>query len=173
MYRVSGVKYEVLEWPEMGLVIRTPAGVVPPGITCDITVTPVIPTDDCVLPDESEIASTIFEITTSCDIVKPVSLEMQHCICLTSTNDVKMIFFAKAQSPLYHKFIKCEGGSFAIGSSCGLLECSTFSRIGIFFSRLLNHRRICCSIQLLYSPKPPSKVHLIFTKDILNIMNVS
>ena len=67
----------------------------------------------------------------------------------------------------------CEGGSFSIGSSYGVLECSTFSRIGIFFSRLLNHRRTCCSIQLLYSPTPPSKVHLIFTKDILNIMNVS
>ena len=172
VYRVSGVKDEVLEWSEMGIVIRTPAGVVPPGITCDITVTPVIPTDDCVLPDESEIASTIFEITTSCDIVKPVTLEIRHCVRLTSPDELKMMFFAKAHSP-YYKFVECKGGSFAIGSSYGELKCLNFSQFVIFFSKLLNYRRTCCSIQLLYSPVPHSNVHLIFTKDISRIMQVS
>ena len=167
MYRVNGVEKKVFEWPEMGISIHTPAGVVPPGITCDITVAPVIPTVDCVLPDESEIASTIFEITTSCDIVKPVTLKIEHCVY---TYEKEKMFFAKAQPPHY-EFVKCEGGLF-VTPNYGVLECSTFSRFGIF-SSLLNRMRTCCCIQLLYSPIPPSNVHLIFTKDISNIMEVS
>ena len=146
-----------MDWQEKGMMtITVPAGAVAPGNSCDITVAPVSPTKNCIFLDDSVLVSEIFEVTTSCGILKPITIKLQHCVEVTEDNEITSLAFAKAEqnhAPLI--FEKLEGGCFDVGSQYGSIQCEKFSQFAIICDR--NRRvRLRCSARMYCSFLPDS-----------------
>ena len=172
-----------MDWQEKGIMtITVPAGAVAPGNSCDITVAPVSPTKNCIFPDDSVLVSEIFEVTTSCDIIKPITIKLQHCVQVTGKSQIASLAFAKAErnhpndksSPLI--FEKLEGGCFDVGSKyAGSIKCERFSYFSIIWDK---KRRVpCplrCSVLMYYSESDSSAhtVHIVVTKNLGNNIEV-
>ena len=135
LYTVTGSGGEVLKWEEHGVTIHVPAGVVKPGTCCDIAVIPIME-GKFVFPDNHTPVSAIYAIGTSCKLLKPIKIELQHCVDVTEENKGRMRF-AKAKhddvNPPY-EFQTCGDGVFPAGSQYGSLECYSFTLYTILMS---------------------------------------
>ena len=176
LYSVDGSIEKVFKWQEMGIFIHVPAGVVSPGYLCEITISPVL-AGKFLFPEEFILVSGIFAISTSCDILKPIRIHLQHCVNFFHGIE-KDLTFAKAdhigRSPPYH-FEVCGGGIFTselqYQSLYGALECQKFSFIGILASRIRFQFTVRCKAQLLLNSKQ-WKAHVTVTKDIRCLLQV-
>ena len=135
LYTVTGSGDEVLRWEENGVTMHVPAGVVKPGTYCDIAVIPIME-GKFVFPDNHTPVSAIYAIGASCTLLKPIKIELQHCVDVTEENKGRMRF-AEAKhddvNPPY-KFQTCEDGVFPAGSQYGSLECYSFTLYTILMS---------------------------------------
>ena len=90
-------------------------------------------------PDSSPVSS-IYYIKFSHDLIKSITVELQHCCTITTEEDAKMLSFAYASAstgPPY-KFQPLEGGDFFLESNYATICRSSFSFIIIdYFTRLL------------------------------------
>ncbi len=190
MYTVSGNVEQVLNWVEMGINIVVPAGIIKPGsMPCDIAVVPLLH-GQFLFPDNTVAVSGIYAIGTSCPILKPITIHMQHCVNLKFVEDLQVMSFYKAEHnncrPPY-KFVPCDGGVFVRGSSYGSLECIQFAliailkRVSVRSWRITNFTsrpdpKVCYRAQLLYSMSSTSKLWIIsvfVAKNIDSIIQVS
>ena len=175
LYSVDGSIEKVFEWQEMGIFIHVPAGVVLPGYLCEITISSVL-AGKFLFPEEFILVSGIFAVSTSCDILRPIRIHLQHCVNF-SHNMEKDLTFAKAgyidRSPPYH-FEVCGGGIFTselqYQSLYGALECQKFSFIGIL-AWIRRWFTIRYKAQLLLNSKQ-WKAHVTITKDIVSLLQV-
>ena len=175
LYSVDGSVEKVFKWREMGIFIHVPAGVVPPGFLCKITISLVL-AGKFLFPKEFILVSGIFAISTSCDILKPIRIHLQHCVNFSDDME-KDLTFAKAdyigRSPPYH-FEVCEEGIFTselqYQSLYGALECQKFSFIGIL-ARIRRWFTVRYKAQLLLNSKQ-WKAHVRVTKDIVSLLEV-
>ena len=83
------------------------------------------------LPPNTTLVSATYYIETSVELLKPVEIEIEHCV---STKRTSGLIFASADtrsmSPPY-QLRRLNGGIFSTGLSWGLIEVSTFSSYGI------------------------------------------
>ena len=135
LYTVTGSGDEVLRWEENGVTIHVPAGVVKPGTCCDIAVIPIME-GKFVFPYNHTPVSAIYAIGASCALLKPIKIELQHCVDVTEGNKGRLSF-AEAKhddvNPPY-RFQTCGNGVFPAGSQYGSLECYSFSLYTILMS---------------------------------------
>ena len=157
----------------MGIFIHVPAGVVSPGYLCEITVSSVL-AGKFLFPEEFILVSGIFAISTSCDILKPIRIHLQHCV--NFSHDIeKDLTFAKAdyigRSPPYH-FVVCGGGIFTselqYQSLYGALECQKFS-FNVILARIRSWFTVRYKAQLLLNSKQ-LKAHVTVAKDIVSLL---
>ena len=159
----------------MGIIIHVPAGVVSPDCLCEITVSSVY-AGKFIFPEDYTLVSGVFAISTSCDILKPIKIHLQHCVNF-SHNMEKDLTFAKAdnsgRSPPY-QFEVCAGGIFTselqYQSLYGALECQKFSFFGIF-AWIIGWFDVRYKTQLLLNSKQ-WKAHVTVTKDIVSLFQV-
>ena len=169
----------VLDWEDTGIKIRVPAGVVVPGAVCDIAVIPLLH-GDFLFPDYSVAVSGVYAVGTSCDILKPLTISMQHCADVSTEEDITTLTFCKAEHndcrPPY-QFIPCvDSGSFVAESRYGDLDCQSFTSIAIIrrMQYWITGRYPASLSQVLYSRSPEKTVAYIFVvKNINSIINVS
>ena len=173
VYTVTGLETERrIDWLDKGsIIIHVPAGVVPPDQTCDITITPVQPSE-CVFPTDVILVSEVFEVTTSCDLQAPITINLRHCVRPTREDERNCLSFAKAESTGSppHVLREFEGGTFSTELQYGELKCTKFSYFSVFWLRRLG---IPCSlhscVQVGYRFCPESEeheAHIIITKNI-------
>ena len=98
--------------------------------TCVIAIRAVI-AGNFDFPEGTEPVSAIYGISTSVEFVKPITLEMQHCVALKQKKDCHYLSFAVAhvspdQPCLPCSFQELGGGSFSPGSQYGIITCSSF-----------------------------------------------
>ena len=175
LYSVDGSIEKVFKWQEMGIFIHVPAGMVLPGCLCEITISSVL-AGKFLFPEEFILVSGIFAISTSCDILKPIRIHLQHCVNFSHDME-KDLTFAKAnyigRSPPY-QFEVCDGGVFTselqYQSLYGALECQKFSFIGIL-ARIRRLFTVRFKAQLLLNSKQ-WKAHVTVTKDIASLLQV-
>ena len=160
------------------IIIHVPVGVVPSGQTCDITITPVQPSE-CVLPTDVILVSEVFEVTTSCDLQAPITINLQHCVQVSGEDEQNCLSFARAESGTgansKYLFKECVGGTFTIGSEYGEVECEKFSGFLIWWRKLRGLPcPLRCSLRMVRSLlyQDMHEAHIIVTKDIGNIMKV-
>ena len=163
-----------INWQEKSnITIVVPVGIVPPESSCDITISPVLP-KLCNFPENSVLVSDVFEVTTSCEILKPILIKLRHCIQLTSEEERACLTFAKAESheglPSQHCFEKHEGGVFDVGTRHGRLECSKFSWFSCIWQAVNDwlYPPLICSVAMLYSFWTKSDkyiAHIVVTRD--------
>ncbi len=134
LYTVSMKTGAMLSWKDVGIEISVPPDAISHGVSCDIAVIPLLH-GDFRFPVNSVAVSGIYAIGTSCKLVKPLTIHMEHCVQLSDEEDMEAMSFCKAEhgstaSPPY-EFTPCDGGTFAVGSRYGSLDCQSFTLIAI------------------------------------------
>ena len=118
---------QLLNWEEYGLRIAIPQGAVQQSDTVEVAITALVG-GEFILPEDTELVSAVYAISVSKPLLKPVQLEIQHCVSIEKPAHSNYLSFATAPSdrPPYH-FQPVEGGIFSIGNRYGSISLSGFS----------------------------------------------
>ena len=103
---MSANRAQKLVWPGCGFYIEVPEGALPPGVTASVAVK-VISAGQFKLPENSELVSAIYWISCSEELLKPVSVNIQHCAIITNEEEFtkfKFIIAKCSQECLPYKF---------------------------------------------------------------------
>ena len=95
----------------MGSSLRSPDGAVPPGVTVSVGVK-VILAGQFKLPENRQLISAIYWVSSSIEFIKEVSVNIQHCAVVRSEDQCsqfKFIIAKCSQSQLPYKFREREG----------------------------------------------------------------
>ena len=122
-------------WEEYGFRMHIPENALGSSGTAVIAIRMVV-AGKFTFPENTEPVSAIYEISTSAKLVKPITLEIQHCVALRGEEDCSYLSFASAhnQSKKPHLpcvFQKLNGGLFSPGSQNGIISCSSFCSMTI------------------------------------------
>ena len=85
-------------------------------------------------PDGMELVSALYVISFPEEYLKPVKLQIQHCVYLKSSRQFKYLSFITApidESVPPYKFQYIEGGKFYTDSQYGMIVRSEFCIVGI------------------------------------------
>ena len=85
-------------------------------------------------PDGMEVVSALYLVSISEEFLQPLELEIQHCVCLKSSQQCKYLSFITApidESVPPYKFQFIEGGKFYTDSQYGMIARSKFCLMGI------------------------------------------
>ena len=95
--------------------------------TVEVAITALVG-GEFILPEDTELVSAVYAIFVSKPLLKPVQLEIQHCVSIEKPAHSNYLSFATAPSdrPPYH-FQPVEGGIFSIGNRYGGISVSGFS----------------------------------------------
>ena len=85
------------------------------------------------VPKGTVLVSAVYAISVSKALLKPLVIELQHCVDLRNTSQTGCLKFVRAplKSPNAYQFSIVEGGSFSVGNRYGSMECDEFSAFGI------------------------------------------
>ena len=125
--------YTLLNWEEYGLRITIPHDAVRQFDTVEIAITALVG-GEFILPEDTELVSAVYAISVSKPLLKPVQLEIQHCVSIEKPADRNYLSFATAHSDKASCEFQpvTEGGEFSIGSRYGSIYITKFSRWSIF-----------------------------------------
>ena len=118
---------KLLNWEEYGLRITVPEGAVPPSETNEVSITALVG-GEFILPEDSELVSVVYTITVSKPLLKPVQLEIQHCVSIETpshANDLSFVTSSSDHCPF--DFQSVDEGSFPVGTRYGSILISEFS----------------------------------------------
>ena len=117
-----------VNWEEYGIRITVPQGAVPPSDTVQVTIN-VLVGGDFIFPEDTELVSAVYAIKLSKPFLKPVKLEIQHCVSIETVSHCNYLSFSTATNnqPPY-EFNTVNGGEFPIGNRYGSISIATFSK---------------------------------------------
>ena len=116
-----------LDWADYGFKMHFRQGTTPPEVLIKALVGGKFQ-----FPNGMELVSALYLISISEEFHQPVELEIQHCVCLKSSQQCKYLSFITAPidvPPYKFKFI--EGGKFYTDSQYGMIALSHFCLMGI------------------------------------------
>ena len=89
--------------------------------------------ENVILPENMSLASAIYYVKPSLKLLKPVTVEMEHCVILKENSTLSHLTFSKASTsvPPPYAFNKVSSGTFAPGQSWATIQMSEFSVNGI------------------------------------------
>ena len=128
---VVGDKPQKVEWPGYGFFIEVPEGAVPPGVTASVGVK-VILAGQFKFPENSQLISAIYWVSSSVEFVKEVAVNIQHCAVIRSEDQCsqfKFIIAKCSQKELPYKFREREG-LFSSHTQYGAIKLKQFSLQG-------------------------------------------
>ncbi|XP_019860328.1 PREDICTED: uncharacterized protein LOC109588620, partial [Amphimedon queenslandica] len=158
---------QLLNWEEYGLRITVPEGAVSPSEINEVSITALV-SGEFILPEDSELVSVVYIITVSKPLLKPVLLEIQHCVSIETPSHASYLSFVTSPSnQCPFDFQPVNKGSFPVGSRYGSLLISEFSSWAIvqtikeWFKKLRHSSRqttsdACVTIPLSSPTLPPS-----------------
>ena len=128
---VVGDKPQKVEWPGYGFFIEVPEGAVPPGVTASVGVK-VILAGQFKFPENSQLISAIYWVSSSVEFLKEVAVNIQHCAIIRSEDQCsqfKFIIAKCSQKELPYKFREREG-VFSSHTQYGVIKLKQFSLLG-------------------------------------------
>ena len=108
---VVGDKPQKVEWPGYGFFIEVPEGAVPPGVTVSVGVK-VIMAGQFKIPENSQLISAIYWVSSSVVFLKEVAVNIQHCAIIHNEDQCskfKFIIAKCSQKELPYAFREREG----------------------------------------------------------------
>ena len=95
--------------------------------TVEVAITALVG-GEFILPEDTELVSAVYAISVSKPLLKPVQLEIQHCVSIEKPAHSNYLSFATAPSdhPPY-QFQPVKGGIFSVGNQYGSIFLSGFS----------------------------------------------
>ena len=128
---VVGDKPQKVEWPGYGFFIEIPEGAVPPGVTISVGVK-VILAGQFKFPENRQLISAIYWVSSNMEFKKEVSVNIQHCAVVHSDDQCsqfKYIIAKCSQSQLPYRFREREG-LFSSHTQYGAIKLKQFSLLG-------------------------------------------
>ena len=113
--------------------MNIPQGSLPASQVCEVAIKALI-AGPFEFPDEVELVSAIYSISIAKPLLKPVELELQHCVSLTEKDQAEYLSFmisSKTDQNLCHKFDFLEGGEFYPHKRYGKIKQVHFCKTGI------------------------------------------
>ena len=129
---ISGEGPQLLEWEEYGFRMQVPEDVT--SGPCDFAVKAII-AGQFEFPEDTELVSAVYAISTSRRLNKPVMLEIEHCVGIENEWHSEYLTFGIArcdQHPLPYTFTLLEDGKFLPKSCYGTVLRSSFSLLCVF-----------------------------------------
>ena len=118
-------------WEKYGLTLFASEGILLPLETCEVAIT-ALAGGDFEFPKGSELVSAVYAIYISISLLKPLTVNMQHCVALETPEQCSCLQFVRA--PLNngtrpYQFKPLPGGRFMPGSQYGSISCTEFCLI--------------------------------------------
>ena len=86
-------------------------------------------------PKDSELVSAVYAISISKPLLKPLTINIQHCVLLETPEQCNSLQFMRAPLnngiPSY-QFKDLPGGRFSLGNQYGSISCTEFSLFAIY-----------------------------------------
>ena len=146
-------------WKRFCFKMHLPDHALPPGVNeCQLHIKASL-AGQFQFPEGTECVSGIFWIASSYTFVKPVTVEIQHCVTkpehLQQPSSLTFIVAKCTQEALPYQFKVLDGGVFSSNSRYGSIELTQFSGVGVAFQSVmqwlgLKHAR-SYSARLYYS----------------------
>ena len=158
---IVGDKPQKLEWPGYGFYIEVPDGALPPGVTASVAVK-IIFAGQFELPEDSQLISAIYWISSSRAFLKEVTVNIQHGAVITSEEqcaEFKFIVAKCSQEVLPYKFKKIGKGLFNTRSQYAAIKVKQFSFFGLISSLFTKMRYTSL---MFYKPIGTNKVDYVF-----------
>ena len=127
---IVGGKPQKVEWPGYGFFIEVPEGAVPPGVTASVGVK-VILAGKFKFPDNSQLISAIYWVSSSIVFLEKVAVNIQHCAVVRSEDQCSQFRFIIAkcsQKELPYTFCEREG-LFNSHTQYGAIKLKQFSML--------------------------------------------
>ena len=70
---------QYFNWEKYGMSLSAPEGILPPSETCEVAIT-ALAGGEFEFPKGSELVSAIYAITISRPLLKPLTINIQHCV---------------------------------------------------------------------------------------------
>ena len=147
---IMGDKPQKHEWLDYGFYIEVPEGALPPNVTASVAVK-VLLGGQFELPEDSQLISAIYWISSSELFLKKVAVNIQHCAIITSVEQCSALRFIVArcsQKVLPYKFME-KNGLFNMHTQYASIKVKQFSIFGIKGSK--NTELRCVSLKF-YKP---------------------
>ena len=148
---VVGDKPQKVEWPGYGFYIEVPEGALPPGVTASVGVK-VILAGQFKLPENKQLISAIYWVSSSEVFLKEVAVNIQHCAFIQSEeqcSDFKFIIAKCSQKELPYTF-KERDGLFNSHTQYAAIKLKQFSNLGIAAPP---DAKLCCAAFMYYKPQ--------------------
>ena len=126
-----GDKPQKLKWPGYGFYIEVPEGALPPGVTASVGVK-IILNGQFKLPENSQLISAVYWISSSVVFLKEVAVNIQHCAVIRSEEQCskcKFIIAKCSQEVLPYRFKEKEG-LFNAHTQYATIKLRRFSLVG-------------------------------------------
>ena len=83
------------------------------------------------VPKGTVLVSAVYAISVSKPLLKPLTIELQHCVDLKNTGQTGCLKFMRAPLKSPYQFSIIDGGVFHIGDRYGSIERDDFCAVGI------------------------------------------
>ena len=134
LFYIQGSYAQSLYWEEYGLRIHLSQNTVSLSEICEVAVT-VLVGGHFKYPKESMLVSAIYDISIAKPLLKPLMLEIQHCVNLHTQAEANCLHFVRANlhpSTLPYEFTQLlDGGQFYPGSRYGSITSDHLSPVAI------------------------------------------
>ena len=134
LFYIQGNETQSFYWEEYGLRIHLSQDTVSLSKICEVAVT-VLVGGHFKFPKESMLVSAIYDISIAKPLLKPLKLEIQHCVNLHTQAEANCLHFVRANlhpSTLPYEFTQLlDGGQFYPGSRYGSITSDHFSPVAI------------------------------------------
>ena len=128
---VVGDKPQKLPWPGYGFYLEVPDGALAPGVTASVGVKMIL-SGQFKLPENSQLISAIYWISSSKMFLKEIAVNIQHCAVITTEEECSKFRFIVAkcsQKVLPYTFREREG-SFNAYTQYAAVKVKQFSVFG-------------------------------------------
>ena len=131
LFVIQGEHFQSFHWNECGLRLSCPKGALSSDERCEVAIV-ALAGGQFKLPEKIKLLSAVYGISVSKTLLKPLTLELQHCVALETKAQADRLKFFRA--PLVEcdssaEFTKIEGGEFCPGSWYGSIASDHFSKI--------------------------------------------
>uniref|UniRef100_A0A1X7VSH3 Uncharacterized protein n=1 Tax=Amphimedon queenslandica TaxID=400682 RepID=A0A1X7VSH3_AMPQE len=130
LFILQGDRSDSLQWEKYGFRLECPQGAVSKDTEVAVT---ALAGGNFKVPKGTVLVSAVYAISVSKALLKPLVIELQHCVDLRNTSQTGCLKFVRAplKSPNAYQFSIVEGGSFSVGYRYGSIERDEFCAFGI------------------------------------------
>ena len=139
LFLVTGDGPQLLEWEEYGFRIQVPEGAT--SGPCDVAVKAIV-AGKFHFPMEAELVSAVYAISSSRRLIRPVKVEIQHCVAIRNEQQGHFLSFAKAQcnqESLPYVFQILKNGTCGPQFYYGVIDWDEFSLVSVLRCQTPNY----------------------------------